>query len=137
MYRERGNFMNINNFFRKYFRDSYGFDKLSQYLALIGLLFTLSRRSSSVILGLVFVGFSLWRAISKNKYKRYQELAGFNNLLSIIGIKFNKYKIQASDALKFKVLKCPNCSQKLRVPRRKGNIMVKCKKCQMEFKARS
>jgi hypothetical protein len=129
--------MNINNFFRKYFRDSYGFDKLSQYLALTGLLFTLSGRSSSKILGLVFVGVSLWRAISKNKYKRYQELAGFNNLLSVIGIKFNKYKIQASDTLKFKVLKCPDCSQKLRVPRGKGKIVITCKKCRKEFKARS
>lgn len=129
--------MNINNYFKKYFKDSYGFDRFSQYLLIIGLLFMFSRRIQSIILGIAIIGYALWRALSKNKYKRQLEESGFSNLLSIINIKLRKFRFQITDSLKFKVLTCPNCSQKLRVPRRKGKIVVNCKKCHKEFKARS
>ena len=29
--------------------------------------------------------------------------------------------------------KCPNCGQKIRVPRHKGKICIKCPKCRIEF----
>ena len=37
----------------------------------------------------------------------------------------------------YKVFKCPKCSQKLRVPRGKGKIMITCRRCGNEFKKRS
>lgn len=36
----------------------------------------------------------------------------------------------------YKILSCPKCGQKLRVPRGKGKITVTCKKCFFEFKAK-
>jgi len=129
------NFKNILNKITYQFRDSYGFDKLSKYLIIIGIILTTGRYTA--IFGYAIVIYSLWRSISKNKYKRYQELAALENYLSILKQKFYRTKASMVDNRKYKVFKCPNCSQKLRVPRKKGKVVITCKKCGTEFKGRS
>lgn len=129
------NFKNILNKLAYQFRDSYGFDKLSKYLIIIGVILTTGRYTA--IFGYAIVIYSLWRSISKNKYKRYQELVVFENYLSILKQWFYRTKASIIDNRNFKVFKCPNCSQKLRVPRKKGKIVITCKKCGTEFKGRS
>ncbi|MFL0246133.1 hypothetical protein [Candidatus Clostridium stratigraminis] len=129
------NFKNIFSKLSYQFRDSYGFDKLSKYLIIIGVILTTGKYTA--IFGYAIVIYSLWRSISKNKYKRYQELAVFENYLSILKLWFYRTKASIMDNRKFKVFKCPNCSQKLRVPRKKGKIVITCKKCGTEFKGRS
>ena len=33
----------------------------------------------------------------------------------------------------YRIFKCPKCGQKLRVPRGKGKIAIRCRKCGEEF----
>lgn len=130
--------MNFNNNLRKlayYFKDSYGVDKLSKYLIISALV--LSFNKITIILSTALVIYATWRALSKNKYKRYQELAAFENLLKLIKQKFYIYKTRFNDFKEYKILSCPKCSQKLRVPRGKGKLIVTCKKCGDDFKAKS
>lgn len=37
----------------------------------------------------------------------------------------------------YKIVSCPKCGQKLRLPRGKGKIVVTCKKCSFEFKLKT
>lgn len=130
--------MNIKNYLNKIaysLRDSYGFDKLSKYLYIAGLVLSVSRYTST--LGLVLVGYGTFRTFSKNKYKRYQELSTFEKYLSIIKQEYYRYKSNLIDYRHYKIFKCPDCSQKLRIPRKQGNVVIKCKKCNAEFKGRS
>lgn len=130
--------MNFKNYLNKiafYFRDSYGFDKFSKYLLIVGLLLTTGRYTA--IFGYAIVIYSLWRSISKNKSKRYRELSVFENYLRVLKQKFYRHKTSIIDHRNYKVFKCPHCSQKLRVPRKKGKLIITCKKCGTEFKGRS
>lgn len=130
--------MNFNNYidkFNNYFRNSYGFDKLSKYLLIGGFLFVLL--NIAPLFGTVLIGYSTFRTISKNKYKRHQELASFENYMSILTQRFGKYRYKLEQFKHYKILKCPNCSQKLRVPRKQGKITITCRACRTEFKSKS
>jgi len=74
---------------------------------------------------------------SKNKSKRYKELLAFENFLIKIKQKFNSLIYKLSQYKDIKILTCPSCAQKLRVPRRKGSITVTCKKCGKKFEGKS
>lgn len=130
--------MRGSNFFDKLsrnFKDSYGLDKLSKYLLIIGLILYFSKYTA--LFGLAIIIYATFRSLSRNKHKRYQELAAFEDILSKIKQKFYTYNSNNQQAKQYKILKCPKCSQKLRVPKKKGKIVVTCKKCGTEFKAKS
>lgn len=130
--------MNVRNYLYKiayHLRDSNGFDKFSKYLLIAGLILSVGRYT--VILGYAMIIYGTWRCISKNKYKRHQELLIFENFLFIIKQKFYKYKTSILEFRQYKIFRCPNCYQNLRVPRKKGNVVITCKKCGSEFKGKS
>ena len=130
--------MNFRNFLNKisyYLKDIYGVDKLSKYLIIAGLILSLTRFTYYIGLALSLYGF--WRSLSKNKHKRYKELVAFEKMLSKFIQKFYSYKSSMEQNKHYKILRCPNCSQKLRIPRKQGKVSVTCKKCGHGFKSKS
>jgi hypothetical protein len=129
--------MNFNDYLNKlklHFKDSYGLDRFSTYLLLLGLPLLLGRWTMFV--GFASIAYGTWRSLSKDKYRRRLELSAFENYASILKLKVNRHLYKLKELPNFKVFKCPNCSQKLRVPRGKGKIVVTCKKCGNEFKGK-
>ncbi len=123
------------NKFSYYLKDCYGLDKFSKYLLIIALLFSLNKVTA--VMSVVLTVYATWRTISKNKYKRYQELQAFERSSLIIKQIIYKFKMKINDFKHYKIFKCPECSQKLRVPRKKGNILISCKKCNAKFHGRT
>lgn len=143
--------MKIMNFF--YGR--YGFDILSLFLILISGLFGCFRitKSLSFLLNI----YVLYRAFSRNIYMRNTELNWFTSKvnkilgrfgkslpyalprasLDVIPQSYNVLKSKIQQKLKYKIVKCPNCKQKLRLPRGQKKIIVTCKRCKTEFKMRT
>jgi len=111
------------------------FDALSKYLIIVGAVFLLNKHFR--IFGIALIGYAVWRGFSKNRFKRNRELIAFENSIFTLRQRFSKFKITANRSLKYKVFECPNCSQKLRVPRKKGNITITCSRCQTKFKVKS
>ncbi|MCR3760608.1 hypothetical protein [Clostridium felsineum] len=124
------------NKYSKYFKDSYGWDKFSTYLSIIGLLLIISGRYAAIF-GFILIILAVLRSVSKNKYRRYRELQSFEDFSLILRQKFYKVKQNIYSFKNYKTFKCPNCSQKLRVPRHKGKIIVTCNNCKSEFKKKS
>ena len=119
----------------------YGNDKLNQFIMAVFLgcavlnLFVRNAYVSTVLnswecllILLVYI-----RMFSRNISKRYAEnqkyLALENRLRRFFGQK--RYLMQQRK--EYHIYKCPGCKQKIRIPRGKGKISIRCPKCGEEF----
>ena len=77
-----------------------------------------------LILTVLSYGFMIWaifRMLSRNTYKRYQENRKYLRFLERIKDREHRY------------YDCPRCRQPVRVPRGKGKIAITCPKCKEKF----
>ena len=112
----------------------YGNDNFNYLILAIALLFAFSRNSWLVTLGLT--AYALYRALSTDINRRQQEAYIVN---SFSAKWMRKIKISI-DRIRYKnkvVFTCPNCGQKLSVPKGKGTVRVTCKRCGKTFEGRT
>ena len=127
---------------KKFMYGRYGVDELSVFLVIISIILMVIGRIFyrmpfiQIINDLIIVVY-LFRIFSKNISRRQQENYKYIQLKNRLIYRFQKNKSNVIEMKSFKILKCPNCGQKLRVPRKKGKITVTCSKCRNEFKAKS
>ena len=107
----------------------YGTDKLNMAILGAGVvvcLISLFLKAPviNLILTSISYGLMLWalfRCLSRNTYKRYQENRKYLRLLDRFKDKEHRY------------FDCPRCRQVVRVPRGKGKIAITCPKCNEKF----
>lgn len=119
----------------------YGTDALNKFLLIVFIVERIIYRfvyrfHGADIISLVLVLLVYYRGFSRNISARYQENRKFLSIISSIRKPFNRAKNNLSDR-DFKYIECPNCKQELRVPKKKGKILVTCKNCKTKFKIRS
>ena len=114
----------------RFFQGRTGVDALGRtvtWIALILMIITMITHSNiAYLLAMACLIYSFWRMLSKNYQKRYAENAKFLALTSKLRFNFCQYRT-------YKVFKCPNCKQKLRVPRGRGKIQITCNRCRTQF----
>ena len=107
----------------------YGTDRLNMMILCAGLVASLLSIMISVqpfnlifwALSYVLMIWAIFRSLSRNTYKRYQE---------------NRKFLQVYDRLKdrqHRYFDCPKCRQTVRVPRGKGKISITCPRCKEKF----
>ncbi len=79
---------------------------------------------------LIYVYF---RMFSKNYTKRYAENQAFIRYTSRIRTFWSSQKKLMVQRKTYHIYKCPGCRQKIRIPRGKGKVAVRCPKCNTEF----
>ena len=115
--------------FHNFMSGRYGSDRLNMVILGLGLLASiLSSLFARSIAGTVFwflsyalMIWAIFRALSRNTYKRYQENRTFLLFFDRLKDRNNRY------------FNCPKCHQTVRVPRGKGKISITCPKCREKF----
>ena len=119
----------------------YGTDQLSKLILWISLaclavsMFT--RLNVFYILGLVLLIYTYYRMFSRNVAKRYEENQKYLNWRYGFAVRKNKRKVHWEQRKIYRFYKCPQCRQKVRVPKGKGKVAITCPKCRMEFVRKS
>ncbi len=140
-------------FFNRLFQGRYGMDKLGLALFWGGigasvLTWFLTKfpipYTALRALTLVFYGYGLFRMFSRNYGARQRELGAYLRLENKAKGLWQRVRYGHRNVInlnaerkKFKYLTCPQCRQKLRVPKGKGKLRVTCTKCGCKFDAKS
>lgn len=114
---------------RRFMEGRYGTDRLNMVILCTGLVCSLvSSFLRSKGIGLVFWALSyalmiwaIFRSLSRNTYRRYQENRQFLLMFDRLKDRNNRY------------FDCPKCRQTVRVPRGKGKIAITCPRCKERF----
>ena len=122
-------FRKIGDGLRKFMAGRYGSDRLNMVILCAGLVASilsslfrnLNARMIFLVLSYALMIWAIFRALSRNTYKRYQENRRFLLIFDRLKDRNNRY------------FNCPKCRQTVRVPRGKGKISITCPRCREKF----
>ena len=118
---------------RSFMAGRYGTDRLNMVILCVGVAASiLSAFFQQYLVGRLAWALSyalmiwaIFRSLSRNINKRYQENRRFLLMLDRVKDRKNRYFL------------CPRCRQTVRVPRHKGKIAITCPKCKERFQRRT
>ena len=122
---------------REFMYGRYGTDQLS--FALIGggfafyILYVFTRSRLLYLVSLILYGIAAFRTLSKNHTKRRIENQKFMNLWYKLKNKWVGIRADFEERKTYKHFKCPACGQKIRIPRGRGKVEIRCPKCSNKF----
>ncbi|MDO4271275.1 MAG: hypothetical protein Q4C72_10200 [Eubacteriales bacterium] len=125
------------NFLRRFMAGRYGSDQLNNAFLLLGLALIfiewLTRWTwmGMFILALLFLCY--FRMFSRNIQARYAENQKFMRLWGPIAQRLHQASLRFADRKTHRYFKCPQCKQRLRVPRGRGKISITCPHCREQF----
>ena len=85
------------------------------------------------VLALALLVYAYYRMFSKDLSKRSAENQWYLKKEMKVRGWWQRKKKAIAGRKEYKIYKCPKCGQKLRVPRHKGKIAIRCRKCGEEF----
>ena len=123
--------------FRQFMIGRYGTDGLNQFLSFASivmlLLSLLTRFSLFTWLGAVLLVLCYYRSLSRNISKRTDENYRYYAIKGRVDSKLRGLKEQWANRRVYHYYRCPQCRQKLRVPRGRGRIQISCPRCGTQF----
>lgn len=127
--------------FSRFMQGRYGVDSLSRFLSVVLLVFIIVgvfvKIPFSGLITFAILVVLYWRMFSRDISKRYQENQKFLEIRDKLLGNLSSFESNLSQLKDYHIYKCPRCNQKIRIPRGKGHIMVRCPRCGFEFHKKS
>ena len=127
--------------FQNFMSGRYGVDDFSKALLYATLalclvsLFTRNRMLNLLLTaGLVFI---YYRMFSKNYSRRYQENLWYLRQKDKVMHFFRRQNSRAQQRKTHRIYTCPQCRQKIRIPKGHGKVQITCPQCKTAFIKRS
>lgn len=114
----------------------YGNDRFNQVLmiaALVALVISFLGGNIFYLAALIIMGYAYYRMFSKQHAKRSAENSWYLQKEWKVKSFFQKKKKEMETRKTHHIYKCPNCKQKIRVPKGRGKIEIRCQKCETRF----
>lgn len=129
----------------KFMYGRYGTDRLNMFLLIVlivcaGLNLFVRNGYFSIVMSsweTLLIVLIYYRMFSRNIQKRYTENQKYLRLENKVKRFFGRTKYIQEQRKDFHIYTCPQCRQKIRIPKRKGKISVRCPKCGAEFVKKS
>ena len=120
----------------RFMQGRYGNERMGQAMlmaALACVVLSLFRIPFISTIGLAILVLTYYRMFSRQIAKRAAENQKYMQLEWKVRAKLQKKKQSLAQRRTHRIYKCPNCKQKIRVPRNRGRIAISCRKCGTEF----
>ena len=139
---------NLRYRFALFMQGRYGTDQLSRFMSAVVIILLIAEwilnrflafpgvmmfMKAAGIINAVFLFIIYFRTFSRNIPRRYAENQKFLALKDRVASFFGRAGHSTTQRIEYHNYKCPGCGQKIRIPRGKGRIMVRCPKCGTEF----
>lgn len=132
---------NWKNKMMQFMQGRYGADQMGQMLSAVSMVFLIislfSRNQVWFLLAVIGIVYNYFRMFSKNISKRYAENQKYLKMTAGIRRKLASWKSQLAQRKIYHIYRCPGCKQKIRVPRGRGKIEIRCPKCNTRFVKKS
>ena len=132
---------NWKNKMMQFMQGRYGADQMGQMLSAVSMVFLIislfSRNQAWFLLAVIGIVYNYFRVFSKNISKRYAENQKYLKMTAGIRRKLASWKSQLAQRKIYHIYRCPGCKQKIRVPRGRGKIEIRCPKCNTRFVKKS
>ena len=131
----------MRNKIYRFMQGRYGTDDFYKFLfwvALIGIVINWFFKSQLLRFAVTLIlEYAMYRVLSKNHSARYAENQRYLQATAKIRYWFDQQKKLMEERKYHHIYTCPKCRQKIRIPKGKGKIMIRCPKCHYEFQKRS
>lgn len=122
--------------FYRFMQGRYGTDSLNKALltlAMAGLILSLFGLRIFYWISIALLIYAYYRMFSRNIGQRVKENQWYYyKTIKIRGF-FQKKKKRFKERKIYHIYKCPSCKQKIRVPKGRGKIEIRCAKCGNRF----
>lgn len=124
----------------RFMQGRYGVDALNRFLMLLSLilmLFAMLGVPFVYVLGILTMGYAYFRMLSRNIYKRSAENSVYVKYEYKVKQKLLIFKRDMQQRKTHHIYRCSSCKQKIRIPRGRGKVEIRCPKCNHTFIKRS
>lgn len=120
----------------RFMQGRYGNDNLNRFLMVITvvcLVISFFGANFLYMIGVVCLVYSYFRMLSRNISRRAAENNFYLKYENAVKGYFAGIKYYFQQSKTHHIYKCPSCKQKIRIPRGKGKIEIRCPKCGVTF----